>query len=176
MYSSSFYMFISLPLCIPHSITCCLSPSLDIPDSFLSIPMSSSFSVARQTFLPLACLLSLLHRGILDFPPGRGSYYDDQAKRLTTCHEKIVECQGHKNEGSGKHVNHCVHPAFKAWRTGLPRLLVLCRERVGRLGMGPAEGRERGRRLFTNTDMVLRLWFFLIANTTCLERCWGPTQ
>lgn len=33
----------------------------------------------------------------LTFSPGRGSYYHEHAKRLTTCHEKIVECQGHKN-------------------------------------------------------------------------------
>lgn len=31
------------------------------------------------------------------FSPGKGSYYCGHAKRLTTCHEKIVECQGHKN-------------------------------------------------------------------------------
>lgn len=88
---------ILLPICVPPSIACCLSPSLDMADSFLSIPLSSSLSMSRQAFLPLALLLSLLRFGILDSHQEGGSYYHSHAKRLTTCHEKIVECQGHKN-------------------------------------------------------------------------------
>lgn len=57
---------ISLPIGTPPSITCCLSPFLDVSDSFLSIPLSTSLSIASQAFLPLACLLSLLCCGILD--------------------------------------------------------------------------------------------------------------
>ena len=83
-------------ICIPLSITCCLSPSLDVSDFCLSIPLSSSLSIARQAFLSQA-LLFLHCYGILDSHQEGGSYYHDYAKRLTTCHEKIVSCQGHKN-------------------------------------------------------------------------------
>lgn len=42
-----------------------------------------------------------------------------------------------ENSESVKHVNHCVLPAFKAWRTGLPRALVQHRKRVGWKVIGP---------------------------------------
>jgi len=121
---------ISLSICTPPSIT---------PHSLMSLildsPPFTSLSVARQAFLPLVLLVSALHFGMLGSHQDRGVITKAIAKRLTTCHEKIAECQGLE-----RNVNHCVHPASKAWRTGLPRLSVEHKERVGRLGLGLVVG------------------------------------
>lgn len=112
-----------------------------------------------------------LYSKLWDFrlSPGRGSYCHSYAKRLTTCHEKIAECQGHKSQGSGKHVNHFVHSAFKALKTGLPRPLVHFRERVGLLA-GPNYSEVRPEREQSLSRIQLgcsasRGWYQLVAST-----------
>lgn len=69
-----------LPLPIPWCLWFLSSPSLCLQCIFTSGPP------------PFFSLLWDFR-----FSPGRGSYYHGHSKRLTTCHEKIVECQGHKN-------------------------------------------------------------------------------
>ena len=149
----------------PHPLTS-LILFLSIPLSpSLSLSLSLSLSVSIQAFLPLVLLRSLFHWVILSSHQegGGGGFDHSHAKRLTTCHEKIVECQGHKIPGSGKKVTHCVHPAFMAWTTGLPHLLVHCRERVGWLGMGSVrKGGQRGQ------GLSLLRFYFSTKGTWCL--------
>ncbi|KAA8591007.1 hypothetical protein FQN60_001950 [Etheostoma spectabile] len=76
---------ISLPICTPPYITCCRSPSLDVSDSFFSIPRPTSLPVVRQAFLPLALLLTVLRCGM---PGGLASYvcWSSAGRGLTLGH------------------------------------------------------------------------------------------
>lgn len=94
---------LSLPISVPPSIACCLSPSLDISDYFLSISLSPSRSLCPYRHsCPWPSSAHCSTGAILDSHQEGGSFYHSHAKRLSTCHEKIVECQGHKKRGVWK--------------------------------------------------------------------------
>lgn len=80
-------------------------------------------SSLRFVYIPIYCHSCLWPSSTL------GSLYSHQkwgvlaranSKRLTTSHEKIVECQGHKNKGFGKHADHCVHRCLQGLKDWPP--------------------------------------------------------
>lgn len=98
------------------------------------------------------------------FSPGMGNFYHDHAKRLTTCHEKIVECQGQKTRGLESML---IIVFIQASRFGgLPSHVCLSswRERVVWQAIGPVFGTGKGGKdVFTNTATIFWLWFCLTA-------------
>lgn len=81
---------ISLPI-LPPLLVASPHPLMSL------IPSSPSLSLHLCPWPDRHSCLSLLSCGILDSHQEGGVITNNYAKRLTTCHEKIVECQGHKN-------------------------------------------------------------------------------
>lgn len=106
--SASFYHLLHsllTSLQTSHGLSVVQTPLLAAsPHPLMSLISSSSFFVYISCHIQTGILASGLppltaplwdHR----FSPRMGNFYHDHAKRLTTCHEKIVECQGQKTRG-----------------------------------------------------------------------------